>query len=74
METPKFILVQRHWPGNFKAGQAVVHQDRFGHVVAVPPGVVPDGEVPVMYDNEEGCFVPIPADDLKLRFSTITQR
>ncbi len=54
----------RHWPCGFSDGQAVVHQGKNAHVVAVPIGAAPNGEVPIMYDDEGGCFVTVPADDL----------
>lgn len=60
--------VQTDWPNGFKAGDAVMHQSRPGHVVAIPSGIISEGRVPVMYDDEAGCFVNIPADDLDRRF------
>jgi len=58
----------REWPGMYRAGMAVVHEGRTAHVVAVPKRVMPEGYVPIMYDDEEGCFVKVPADDLTRRF------
>ena len=60
--------VQTEWPAGFTAGNAVIHQGRPGHVVAIPAGVIPAGHVLVMYDDEANCFVAIPADDLNRRF------
>lgn len=64
----------REWPGGYREGMAVIHlaggYERFAHVVAVPKEVVPDGCVPIMYDDEAGCFVTPPVDDLKNRFKS----
>jgi len=62
-------MVRTDWPGEWKSGDAVIHQDRAGHVVSLPVTfMVSAGCVPVMYDDEEGCFVMVPADDLNHRF------
>ena len=64
----KTNVVQTEWPNGFKSGDAVLHNGRQGHVVSVPEGVIENGMVPVMYDDEGGCFVVVPADDLNRRF------
>lgn len=56
----------RYW-GMYTESDAVVHNGRYAHVVAVPRSVVPAGQVPVMYDDEGGCFITVPADDLSHR-------
>ena len=65
------IVVRRDQPGGYRAGDAVlVKEKRPAHVVAIPPEVASDenGQVPVMYDDEDNCFVFVPADDLRQRF------
>lgn len=54
------------YAGGLRTSDAVVHQGRRGHVVSVPLEWVPAGEVPVMWDDEAGCFDLIPTDDLKI--------
>jgi len=50
-----------------------VYKGRTAHVVSVPEGIIPTGCVPIMYDDEGNCFVPVPADDLTNRFGkTVT--
>ena len=62
-------LVNTEWAGGFKAGEAVTHQQRDAHVLAVPAEKIPPGEVPIMYDDESGGFVTVPADDLEKRIN-----
>lgn len=57
----------RYWPADFTDGEAVIYLSRNAHVVAVPVSLVPEGCVPVMFDDEGGCFVIAPADDLSRR-------
>jgi len=62
----------REWPAGYKDGTAVFHQvdcvhRRPAHVVAVPKRFVSAGEVPIMYDDESGCYITVPADDLSRR-------
>ncbi len=61
-------MVQTEWPGGFKSGEAVIHKGRMGHVVSIPSGIIPADRVPVLYDDESGCFVDIPVDELHRRF------
>ena len=68
--TREIRTVQWDWPGDFRVGQAVVHEGRFAHVVAVPPGVVPESEVPIMYDDEENNFITTYPENLTLRFQS----
>ncbi len=64
---PQAEVRNRHWSCGFSDGDAVIHLGRNAHVVAVTTRVVPAGHVPVMYDDEGSCFVPVPADDLSSR-------
>lgn len=62
--------VQTEWPGGFVEGEAVRHQRRNAHVVAVGPefSAAFPGCVPIMYDSDGQNFVMVPADDLDPRF------
>lgn len=67
MSMSSIKIVQTKW-GPFRAGAAVVHRGRNAHVISVPQEVVLSGEVPIMYDDEGGCYIDVPADDLNERF------
>ncbi len=54
--------------GDWKAGNAVIHNSRRGHVVAVKPGQTSadsdNMHVPIMYDDEANCFVNVLSSEL----------
>ena len=58
------------WPNGFREGNSVVHLTvmREAHVIAAPEEVVPIGKVPIMYDDEGGCYVNVPPDELQRPF------
>ena len=58
------------WAGDFVAGNAVIHKGRNAHVIPAEPGIVPVGNVPIMYDDETDSYSFVPADDLNLRFAS----
>jgi hypothetical protein len=67
------IIEQRGWPCGFREGEPVTCKGRRGHVFPLHPSQilhVGAGEVPVLFDDEDGRSVSIiPADDLLSIFS-----
>jgi hypothetical protein len=55
------------WAGGFAMGDAVRHGERNAHVFSFPKDYVPKGMVPIVYDEDNGVFYTIPADDLDRR-------
>ncbi len=67
MKCPDLAFLQLEWPGGFRYGRAVRARGRDAHVAAMPPGEIPDGEVPIIYDDESGSAFSVPADDISPR-------
>ena len=64
METQK---LQIDFSG-FRNGQSVFHMGRGAHVVAIPPSMVPEGSVPIMYDNESSCYIIVLTTEIERRY------
>ena len=65
----KVTKLQVEWPGNFKHGDAVVYSDgRNAHVGAVPLGMVKDGLVPIMFDEDTNLYTNVEPTSIRQRY------
>ncbi|MFC1656439.1 hypothetical protein ACFL14_00515 [Patescibacteria group bacterium] len=61
-------MMRCHWPGNFKAGQAVIHKEQDAHVVALTEESVPEGKVPILYDVADRQYTAVDPETLQTRY------
>ena len=59
--------IRTDWRKGWFNGTDVVHNGRTAQVTGAPSDEVPEGEVPIIYDDN-GCYATVPAEELKERF------